>query len=81
MAYQLEIDGSEASTPLRQDDGDRSIGRWLRRLVDRQSTGILPGRLSGGRTAADVAELQPYLLRDIGLPYDFCPRDGLVPPH
>jgi hypothetical protein len=47
----------------------------------RQSARRLLRRLSGRSTVADVAELPLHLLRDIGLPHDFRPQDGLAQPR
>lgn len=82
MAYQIESLGSEASDPLlRPAENDRSIGRWLLRVLAHQSARRRLRRWSGRIRVADVAELPPHLLRDIGLPHEFRPQDGLAQPN
>jgi hypothetical protein len=81
MAYELESFESGTDRPLlRTRERHRDIGHRLPRLAPLHWAIAGLRRLLAARQAENIAELPPYLLKDIGLAQDFRPQGGLAHP-
>lgn len=80
MTYQLErFEDAPLSPEIRLDERQpRRPAYWLRALAARLWTRAALRRLLERRPGEGVHDLPPHLLRDIGLPPDFRPQDGLA---